>query len=230
MKLTLDYLKGRHSFWKEEIGKAGIWNPQKFKKVKFEIRDSHRGYNAVFQRKLVISEKRRRFLDKIIIYNKDLDFDPNFLDSVLVHEMIHQYIFQNDILDSSTHGQIFKDFKNKINHFFEGILKVNIRDSNPSIQNIGSGKEVHNLLLISQKNIWYCCLIHPSKVKEFNEKAKSLKQLGKIRDFGWVQSNDLSFCRQRRCVKQLKGRKLPYKEMIEYLKNIKARKVDSQPK
>lgn len=225
MKLSLEYLKERHNYWREEIGRAGIWDPGLFKNVEFEIRGAHRRYNAAFQRKFIVTFNTKKYHDRIIIYNGKIDFEIGFLDSVLIHEMIHQYIIQCDLQDSSTHGKIFKDFMKKINHVFEGRLQVNIKDNNPSIPQYGQGKESHHLLLISMENLWYCCLIHPAKLKEFNKQVKSLKKAGKISDYVWYQSNDISFNRRTRCLKHLKGEKLTNTEIKDFLKKVNAYKL-----
>lgn len=224
MKLTLEYLKERHSFWKEEIGKAGIWNPQKFKTVHLEIRNKSKTYNGLFHRKWVKCNVRYRVVDRLIIYNNVEDFDLKFLDSLIVHEMIHQYIFQNKIIDTSTHGKIFKDFMTKINNEFKNRIDLNTRDTNPNLPKEGPGDTVFNLLLILQKNNWFCCVVRPGKVKHFHNHVITLKQNKKIKDFGWLQSNDIHFNQYPQCTKYLHGEKLPFSKMIKFLKKYNAKK------
>ena len=224
MKLTLEYLKERHAFWKEEIGKAGIWKQEKFKLVRLEIRKKSKTYNALFQRKWIKRKIRYRAIDSLIIYNNVEDFDTKYLDGLIVHEMIHQYIFQNNIKDSSTHGIIFQDFMKKINEKFNGNLEINITDTNPTLPTEGVGDTVFNLLLILQKNNWYCCVVRPGKIKHFHNHVLTLKQNQKIKDFGWLQSNDIHFNQYPQCTKYLHGEKLPYPKMINFLKKYNAKK------
>ena len=89
VKLTPQYLRNRHEFWKEEIGKVGIWDSNKFMPIKLIIRKNHRRYNALFQRRRNL--RNNTFEDKIVVYNKVESFEIKFLDSLIVHEMIHQY-------------------------------------------------------------------------------------------------------------------------------------------
>ena len=224
MKLTFEYLKERHAFWKEEIGKAGIWNPQKFKTIKLEIRKKSKTYNALFQRKWIKRKIRHRAIDSLIIYNNVEDFDPEYLDGLIVHEMIHQYIFQNNIKDTSTHGIIFQDFMKKINDQFCGKLEINISDYNPTLPTEGPGETVFNLLLILQKNNWFCCVVRPGKIKHFHNHVLTLKRNQKVKDFGWLQSNDIYFNQYPQCTKYLHGKRLPHKDMIVFLKRYNAQK------
>ena len=205
MKLTLEYLKERHTYWKEEIGQTGIWDPQKFKTVHLEIRKKSKTYNGLFHRKWIKRNVRYRVIDRLIIYNNVEDFDPKFLDSLIVHEMIHQYIFQNNIIDTSTHGKVFKDFMKKINNEFTYRIDLNTTNTNPTLPKEGPGDTVYNLLLIFQKNNWFCCVVRPGKVKHFHNHVITLKQNKKIKDFGWLQSNDIHFNQYPQCTKYLHG-------------------------
>lgn len=219
MKLTLQYLKDQHSYWRQKIGEAGIWDPDAFGQVFIVIRPDCRSYNGMFIRKKVKLNGKSCLVDRIFIYDKAEDFDRKFLDSVLVHEMIHQYIIQNNIKDSSSHGRIFRSFMQKINSKFPDELSIGIRANNPSVKKSGAGNKTHILLIIKMDDGFsYCAVVSPGKVSYFNQLLKKNPHDLKIREFRWAVSNDVYFRQCVRCVKNLHGIKKPWAEMDEFCK------------
>lgn len=218
MKLDLEYLNRQYEFWKEEIGALGIWDSSLFKPVTICIRPRCKSYNGLFSRRWIKRKGTRILADRIFIYNNSEEFDPVFADSILVHEMIHQYIIQNNIKDTSTHGKIFRHYMSEINAAFPGSLAIRLRDRNPALPSKGPGLTVHNLILSWTDKDCYCCLIHPSKLHEFNRIVKRYKKTGVIRGFTWAQSLDVFFDRFVRCTKTLHGIRKPIPEMKDFCK------------
>ena len=216
MQLSWFYLNERYDYWKIEIGNAGIWNPNLFQDISIHIRPKSKRYNGLFCRRYMTKNGKKRIVDRIFIYKNSEDFNPVFLDSVLVHEMIHQYIFQNKIKDTSTHGKIFRGYMQKINEKFPGKLLINISDHNPSIPIKGPGEKIHHILLTRTEKHCYFCVINPTKLKDFELMARKYKERGIIKDFSWLQSNDVTFDRYVRCTKTLHGIKLPFSEMATF--------------
>lgn len=225
MKLSLDYLRTRHEFWKRTIGDAEIWNPSLFQSVTLKIRKNHREYNALFHRRW--SSKMKRIEDSIIIYNKVEDFDSVYLDSLLVHEMIHQYLIQNKLGEKRPHGKTFKEMMDKINSAFPGQLNIQVKSSNPNVSKIGSGPINHTLLMIVKEKFGYCCVIHPKKIAKFNDIARTLKNRKQIKNYSWAQSNDCYFNNFSRCMKVLHGEVITLTNFKEYcsLHNITGKEI-----
>lgn len=206
MKLNLDHLKERHNYWKNEIGKVGIWNPDLFSDVEIKIRKNHRKYNALFQRRVFLREGMKVVKDKIVVYNRVEDFQPAFIDSVLVHEMIHQYIIQTNQKDSSTHGKLFKGFMNAINRTFKGTLEIKIKDSNPNELKSGPGDTVHKILtlhFLDGRSLY--CVIMPGRETYFERMVKTNRKYWRLKSYDWRESNDVYFNRLTRCSKRLHG-------------------------
>ena len=218
MKLNLEYLCQRHEYWKYEIGKAGIWNPLQFGDVLIEIGRKSKNYNGVFKRRRTIRKGIVTVCDKIVLYNNADDFEPMFIDSVLVHEMIHQYITQNSIKDTSAHGKIFKSFMKKINHSFPGELQINLKAHNPSAPNKGAGLTIHYLMKVWNSKEAYCCVVHPKSLHEIERLVKRLKRSGTISGYSWAQSVDVHFNSYSRCMKRLRGIKRSKREMEDFCK------------
>lgn len=214
MRLEIEYLRERHSYWIAKIGEKEIWNPELFKPVEIVIRKDCRSYNALFQRKVKIRKGIKETIDKIIIYNKVEDFNPNFLDAILVHEMIHQYIFQTGLKDTSSHGKIFKHYMQRINKEFPGELEINIRDRNPAVKLKGPGDKVHTLLLIQYRDgNWFCAVVMPSRIEFFEKMLKQNKRRWNVKSYHWRESNDVYFNQYSRCMKTLHGIKKTAQEM-----------------
>ncbi|MCH5226412.1 MAG: SprT-like domain-containing protein [Muribaculaceae bacterium] len=224
IKLTPEYLQKRYEFWKEQIGKNNIWNADKFKPVKLIIRKNHKDYNALFQRKF--NKSNRTIEDKIIIYNKVEVFDKVYLDSLIVHEMIHQYLTQNKMDDQNPHGKPFIEMMSQINIHFPSKLNIQVRSDNPMIPLKGKGKILHYLLLILKKTQYFCCVIHPKRINEFNLKVKSLKNNGRIKDYLWAQSFDCYFNDFTRCMKVLAGEVMTLQEMKTFCKEYSITKMN----
>lgn len=126
MELTVEYLKQRHSYWVEKLDIAGIWKADKFRPVEIIVRKRCSSYLALFERKWVKVNVSRRLCDRIIVYKQSEDMSEREIDDTLVHEMIHQYMYQNSLPDTSTHGKLFKDFMRRINAAFPDELNITV--------------------------------------------------------------------------------------------------------
>lgn len=225
MKLTLEYIQERHRFWKEEIAMAGIWNASLFQDVKLIIRKNHRNYNALFQRAYVRRSNVRHREDRIIIYNKTEEFEEKYLNSLIVHEMIHQYLLQSGKTGIRPHGKEFKELMNQINETFPDRLEIKIRSNNPSLPSQGEGDTLHHILLLWTSQLCYCCVINPSKLEFFQRKVARDKKKGLILDYEWKVSTDYYFRQFSRCTKVLSGKSMPHDEVEDYCKVYHVRKI-----
>ena len=207
MQLSLESLKQRYDFWKEEIGNAGIWDANLFQNVEIVVRPKSKRYNGLFSRKWLLRGGKRVRTDRIFIYRNSEDFDPVFLDSILVHEMIHQYILQNKLRDTSTHGRLFRTFMNRINTRYPNELNIHISALNPSVALKGPGSNLHYLALLYTDKHFYCCVINPKKVANFDPIIKKYLKNGVLKGYDRAVSNDVMFDRFVKCTKTLHGLK-----------------------
>ena len=144
------------------------------------------------------------------------------IDGNLVHEMIHQYIFQNNLPDTSTHGKLFKGFMQRINETLRQELKISIYDETPPLK--GPGPKIYKLLLLWMKDEeCYCCKINRSKVTWFVELIEQNKLAGKLKGYLLCESNDTYFDDVVACRKRLCGLHMTLPELRELCKeyNIK---------
>ena len=81
-------------------------------------------------------KKKDRF-GKITLYdftlcvNTRYEMDEPKLEDVVIHEMIHYYISFNNIKDTSSHGIVFRNIMNDINHRFGRNIMISSKGSQP---------------------------------------------------------------------------------------------------
>lgn len=212
MELTVDYLQLRHQYWIDRIATTGIWDKECFKPVKIVVGKRASSYDGMFHRKWVRNNGVRQIVDHIIIYLKDYDLSVREIDDTLVHEMIHQYIIQNGLKDTSTHGLIFKGFMRKINEVFPN--EVNITISTPIQRLKGPGQTLHKLLLLQLNNgDCYCCKINPTKVDSFVKILDNKRSLRQIKAYLLCESYDRYFDALTACRKYLHGEVMSLNEL-----------------
>ncbi|MDE6190771.1 MAG: SprT-like domain-containing protein [Muribaculum sp.] len=224
MELTVEYLRQRHAYWIERLADAGIWEADKFKPVELVVRERCKSYFGLFHRKWVKVNVRRRLRDRIIVYRQSADMSVEEIDGTLVHEMIHQYIFQNDLPDTSTHGRLFKDFMQRINEAFPQELKISIYGESPILK--GPGTRTHKLILLWMNDgSCFCCKITPTKVPLFVKLIEKNKLAWKLKGYLLCESNDLYFDTVPACRKYLHGLSMSLPELREFCKEYDIKRI-----
>lgn len=227
MTINLEYLYQRHAYWLHRIGETGVWDTSLFLPVEIKIRKHHRRYNGLFQRTTKIRNGIREITDRIIIYNKTEDTSAFFIDNVLVHEMIHQFIIQNGIKDTSAHGRVFKSLMTAINRKFPEELSIKLKDNNPDLPTKGAGDTRHTLLLLYMNDdSCICAVVNPSKTAYFENQLKRNKRLWNIHRHEWAESNDVFFNRFSRCTSRLHGMRKRMAEMPDFCREYNIRSVE----
>lgn len=217
MDLTVDYIKERHRYWRYRIADEDIWDVIKFEPVEFEIRPRSKTFNALFHRKIVKGKPH----DKIIIYRKVHDMPVKFVDNLIVHEMIHQYIFQNNLYDSSTHGPLFKTFMKNINDAFPEELDITVYSELQMLK--GAGDRVYKILAIKFPDRYIFCNVIPSKVQYFTDFAKRNGW-----KYMWGESDDLYFDQLNRCTKKLQGYSVKPEQMEAFVAEYRIRPINKE--
>ena len=212
MVLSVDYLEKRHRYWIERISAASIWEAAKFRPVKMIVRKFSSSYDGLFHRKVVKINGVTSIDGRIIIYQQYPDISQREIDDTLVHEIIHQYIFQNNLHDSSTHGRLFREFMRQINAVFHDELNITVYSVMQERR--GPGAILHRLLLVRKENgDCYCCRINPNKVEFFLKKIELHKSKSNIKDYLLCESNDRYFDSFTACRKLLSGVRMTQTEL-----------------
>lgn len=219
MKLTVEYILLRHKYWKERIGKAGIWNAERFKPVEFIVYKRSKTYDGLFCRKWVKVNGRMELQDSIVMYQQYEDITKEEIDDTLVHEMIHQYIYQNGIKDSDIHGRVFREFMVGINEYFPN--ELNLKVSGELKERKGPGETLHKLLLVYQSNdVCHCCKVNPNKLDIFISLIEENKDKWKIKKYELCESYDRYFDSFSTCTRRLHGERMNENELAVLRKNV----------
>ncbi len=219
MILSIEYLNERHSYWMARIASAGIWDARKFRPVTILLRHHAKSYMGLFQRKTTKSGFfRRQITDFIIIYQQSAEITPRTVDETLVHEMIHQYITQNNLRDSSSHGPIFREFMSRINQTFPEELKLSVRRK--IIPKEGEGEKTHILLILYKYNgECFCCKLNPNKTDWFIKEIERNRKAWQISAYKLCHSRDVYFESFSACTRRLHGVRIPFTGLDEFCRH-----------
>lgn len=219
MILSTEYLNERHRYWIARIASAGIWDARKFRPVTILLRRHAKSYMGLFQRKTTKSGLfRRHTADFIIIYQQSEDIDPRTIDETLVHEMIHQYIIQNKLRDTTSHGSLFRDFMTRINHTFPDELTISIRRKIKPKE--GEGEKNHTLLILYKENgECFCCKLNPKKAGWFISEIERHKNDSQISSYCLCTSRDMYFNSFSACTRRLHGVRIPFADLDEFCRH-----------
>ncbi|MDE7419486.1 MAG: SprT-like domain-containing protein [Muribaculaceae bacterium] len=226
MGANCEYLEGRHLYWRKRIGDAGIWDASGFKPVKFIVRKRSKTYDGLFCRKRIVVGSKLGWEDQIIFYQQYADISAREIDDTLVHEMIHQYIYQNGTKDSCVHGKVFKEFMCRINQAFEG--ELTIRVSGGIKERRGPGDTLHRLILVYKENgVCLCCKVNPNKTDMFMSLIREHKDEWRVRKYELCESNDRYFDSFTACTRRLHGVRMTEEELAEVYRECGVRAVGS---
>ena len=232
MELSAEYLRVRHTYWKGRIAEAGIWDAGGFRAVDFAVRNPGKSYEGLFQRKYITSKTRLRmadgvngrFYDRIIIYRRPEHRSVREIDEILVHEMIHQYIIQNSIPDTSNHGRTFKGYMQLINRAFPEELNITVRGKARIAT--GPGSKTHQLIVIFMYDgTCYCCKVMPTKLPQILKLVKKNIKAKAFKGYLQCESDDLYFDSVRSCRTRLHGIRMPLADIADFCKKYNIRRV-----
>lgn len=208
------YLAARHRHWVEAIGRAGIWNPAGFCSVTLMVRPPSKTCGGKFRRKTTTAGGRVVHDDRIFIYRNSPEMTVAEVDNLLVHEMIHQYIFQSGLTDSSAHGRLFRAFMARINAAFAGQLNVTVTGRRAAVS--GPGTKFYVILALQSGDNVYCCVISRTRIEWFRRFIQRNHRAMNVDKVGWCKSNDRHFENFRQCRTSLHGEKIPFADFDAY--------------
>ena len=79
---------------------------------------------------MCVYKKKRTLLGKTVCYdfrlriNTRIDLSEAEVEDIIIHEMIHYYIGYNKIVDTSAHGQVFRQMMNTINERYGRHIRI----------------------------------------------------------------------------------------------------------
>lgn len=123
------------------------------------------------------------------------DLTQDVIEDTLIHEMIHLYIFINNLTDTSAHGNIFRTMMDTINKRHNRHITISHRSSTTEAQS-DTMKRNHYILLSKFKTgETYITLISRTKIFDMQ---RSLLHIKEIESWEWRYSTDPHFNRYPR--------------------------------
>ena len=138
---------------------------------------------------------------------------------ILLHEMIHAYIFNNDISDTFPHGKVFQDMMNSINKKYN--LNISVTDEVSQEEMDSSNLRDKALLVNFGKN--NCWVLKPSE-KKFESMKQKVLELSPINLYEIITSDKMVNMLPK-CRKTLRGRRINQNTMEEIIKTSKSNKI-----
>lgn len=220
MNLSSKLLAERYHLWKARLADTGFWKAEELQPVTISLRPASKCYNGMFKRKTETDWRgRRTHIDRIFIYNNPRMAELKTLDSVIVHEMIHQYIIQNSIPDRGHHGPTFKGLMRRINAAFPEELEIVVahRNTQQEMQPSGPGSKMHALLVIEHDTHFFCCKIDNAYVGRMQSSLRRLSFRLPVRRMRWFASTDRYFDSMRCCRTALHGLRLTIGQLPAFI-------------
>lgn len=109
MKATIDYVKRKFQEFNHEMFGGRL--PE----VPVELCDSKSYLGQLCCRHHEHPGGKLRYTDFRLRISIRFDLEESVLDDVIIHEMIHYFIFVNQLIDTAPHGHIFKAVMDSIN-------------------------------------------------------------------------------------------------------------------
>lgn len=128
---------------------------------------------------------------QFIISNK-VDYDENVVEDTIIHEMIHYWIFSNQMQDNAPHGKLFVSKMQEINRRFDRSLTI-VHKKTKEEQNIDTEKREH-LICISRMRGNQLGITIASKNRLFML-WDELPKLPKVVECNWYVTTDPFFNR-----------------------------------
>ena len=137
---------------------------------------------------------KKHFSDFALRISKRFDFSEQELQDTLIHEMIHYYIAYNQLQDTSSHGQIFRQMMNGINGKFNRHLTVSHRTSREErLQVIGSKPRPRVFAIVLMADGYHYIKSVPRIKQRILTMHRRLASSPLIQSVSWYYSTDPFF-------------------------------------
>lgn len=147
--------------------------------------------------------KRRRTLpgkvqcyDFSIHVNGKMDFKESELEDVLIHEMIHYYIFFKGLKDSSAHGKVFRSIMDRVNSTYSRHVSISHKLS-PEQREQQKDRRIrpHIIALISLKDGRTALKLLPRNAQSICRYNRELNRSGIVNGIAYYIGTDPWFNR-----------------------------------
>lgn len=147
MKVTRDYVRRKFDEFNKLIFSGRL--PE----IPIELSDSGRFMGRCVYDVARHPDGRKEYKNFRLQINARGDIDEKVIEDTIIHEMIHYFIGYNGLIDSSTHGNIFKVLMNSINANFGRHLTITYKLSpEEHEQMVSNEKKWHILAVLNFRN------------------------------------------------------------------------------
>lgn len=129
-------------------------------------------------------------LDCHIRITSRIDFEEPVLEDIVIHEMIHYWIWFNRMKDSSTHGHIFKAKMNQINR--QSNRHISVRHTTSKAEAESDVRRRHNIICVTRWDNGVSGLTVCARTQLFNIYRLFDKE-PRVKSMDWYWSSDPCF-------------------------------------
>lgn len=146
INLSIPLLKEKFDYFNKQLFKGTLPPIQ----LKISRTRSKAGCFSFSSKKNIVGKEE--ISDLSISISECFDFEENELEDVLIHEMIHYYIFHKGLRNVRPHGKEFKYIMNEFNRRYGRHIVVSFRRGEVKADTTRSRRRVHIVALITFKD------------------------------------------------------------------------------
>ena len=147
MKATIPYVEKKFEEFNQLIFEG------KLPKLPIELSDAKTFLGmCVYKRRRTLWGKTEYYDFKLRI-NTRIDLPEAEVEDIIIHEMIHYYIGYSNIVDTSAHGQVFRQLMNGINERYGRHIRISHKPSKEQKEQLyGTKQRWHIVALVTFKD------------------------------------------------------------------------------
>ncbi|MBR1872688.1 MAG: SprT-like domain-containing protein [Bacteroidales bacterium] len=172
MQATLPYVQSRFREFNESIfGGALTEIPVQISRAKTFV-----GCIAYKKRRSLLGGTR--YYDFRMKINGRADLPEAELEDTIIHEMIHLYIYQKGLRDTSTHGKVFREMMDGINSRFGRHITISHKGDDASF--VDSRPRLRVVAVVTLKDGRTGIKVIPRKAERVAEYERGMKRTGMV--------------------------------------------------
>ena len=191
MQVTIEWIEQKFNLFNKDYFEGKLPVPE------FRVSKNRSRFGA-----FIIGHLRKRNVSPtksdIIEISVFMDREEHVFENTLIHELIHMYVYLNNMLDKTSHGPNFRLMMKKINSHGKHEVKISVKQTREDFYN--SLQERKNFIILSRlkngkKGITVCA---QTRIFDFD---KAFKKWGVIESYEWRFSYDIFFSKYRRIMR-----------------------------
>lgn len=217
MRATLDHIKTRFDHFNRLCFNGEL------PAISMRMSDSLSSLGTFVHPRVRRGVAARRASDCHMRISRRLDMPEEDIDDIVVHEMIHYYIWWKGIADTSVHGKVFRQMADGINrrHGLHITVRRDVRDSLET-----DTREKHHYICVTEWDTGQRCITVCARTCIF-EIHEAFSRSSRVRRLAWYWSSHPWFNRFG-CVRTPKGFALSEEDFNRYVASATPCECDGQ--